>query len=62
MNRQHFGVGGGVLAGFDFVGGLGEDRAIADEDSADGDFLMCCGPARELERALHEEFVGFHGR
>jgi len=54
---EHFGVGGGVLAGFDFVGALGEDFAVADEDGADGDFLAGAGLAGEFERALHEEFV-----
>jgi hypothetical protein len=54
---EHLGVGGGVLAGFDFVAALGEDDAIADEDGADGDFLAGAGGVGQLERAAHEEFV-----
>ncbi len=54
---EHFGVGGGVLAGFDFVAGLGEDGAVADEDRADGNFVAGARSLREFEGAAHEEFV-----
>ena len=54
---EHFGMGGGVLARLDLVAALGQDRAIADEDRADGDFIAGAGGAGEFERASHEDFV-----
>jgi len=54
---EHLGMGCGVLARLDFVGALGEDFAILDEDGPDGDFVAGTGFAGQLERTLHEEFV-----
>ena len=55
---EHLGMGGGVLAPFDFVGALGQNLAVADEDGADRDFLAGAGFAGQLKRATHEDFIG----
>ena len=54
---EHLGVGGRVLARLHFVAGLGQDRAVADKDRADGDFLARAGFAGQFQRTPHENRV-----
>lgn len=51
---EHFGVGGGVVEGFDLVEGAGDDLGIADDDGADGHFFSGVGAAGLTEGFLHE--------
>jgi len=55
-----FGVGGGVTIAGGAVAGTGEDLAVVDKDSADGDFAGCRCGAGFGQGFLHELGVGFH--
>src|SRR5258706_2388923 len=55
-----FGVGGGVTIADGAVAGTGEDLAVMDKDSADGDFAGCRCGAGFGQGFLHELGVGFH--
>lgn len=51
---EHFGVGGGVVQGFDLIEGARDDLGIANDDGADGDFLGGVCASRLAECFLHE--------
>jgi len=55
-----FGVGGGVAIADGAVAGTGQDLAVTDEDSTNGDFGCGRSNARFRERFLHELDLIFH--
>ena len=58
--RDHLGVGGGVVQALDHIVPLGDDAALPDDDGPYGDLvIVACG--RSLaQRLAHESFVLFH--
>ena len=57
--REHFGVGSGVLEGFDLVVGASDNALLVDDDGADGHFFGEVGLLRLPQCFLHEVLIAF---
>jgi len=56
-DRQHLGVRGGILEGFDLVEGAGDDFSLMSDDRPDRDFVRIVSPERLPEGFSHEKRV-----